>query len=468
MPSSKPSLAIIGTFDDLCGIAAYVKTMVRLLGDHFDVTVFDLDQFLFKHPSPTVQRLAEAEIRRICKALRGFDAVNIQLEHGLFGTSANMILRRIKRLIRSSPTLAITFHTILSGERATLRTIIRAALRGKPFEGIQEFRHIRHDNVLSDGLYNFIRWEQRRRGWRNPISLIVHTRRDRRMMQLVHGLRNVYDHPLAQLTPDRVAEIRSGAERSRFPGLGKLPADAILLGCFGFLSPYKGVDTAVRAIALLPKRYHLGIFGATHPGGTKPFAKRDAFVTKLLNLVHAGQPLLSPGTRRRVSITVEGKELPELMSAANPADISDRVHFLGALSDEDFPAAIAVCDTVLLPYREVGQSSSGPLCLGVDLGKHVIATRTKAFLQAQRYFKNRYRTIDIDNHVELAQTIEAESGLITGYPLPSHYNAETNRAMYIALLSGVQLKDVGGLTGSGDAAAAFHPIRRPGNAGEPS
>jgi hypothetical protein len=104
----------------------------------------------------------------------------------------------------------------------------------------------------------------------------------------------------------------------------------------------------------------------------------------------------------------------------------------------------------------------------VDLGKHVIATRTKAFLQAQRYFKNRYRTIDIDNHVELAQTIEAESGLITGYPLPAHYNAETNRAMYIALLSGVQLKDVGGLTGSGDAAAAFHPIRRPGNAGEPS
>ena len=43
MPSSKPKLAIIGTFDDLCGIAAYVKTMVRLLGDHFDVTVFDLD-----------------------------------------------------------------------------------------------------------------------------------------------------------------------------------------------------------------------------------------------------------------------------------------------------------------------------------------------------------------------------------------------------------------------------------------
>jgi glycosyltransferase involved in cell wall biosynthesis len=443
MPSSKPRLAIIGTFDDLCGIAAYVKTMVRLLGDHFDVEVFDLDQFVFKHKSPAVQRLADKEIQRICSELPGFDAVNLQLEPGLFGMTARTILRRLKKIIRASPTLLITFHTVLEGGRASFGKLLRSTLRGRPLRGIEEFRQVRHDNLLANGLYACLRREQRRRGRRHPLSIVVHTRRDKRMMQFVHSLENVHDHPLAQLTPDRVAEIRSRAIRSRFAGLGKLPADAILLGCFGFLSPYKGFDTAVKAMALLPKKYHLGIFGATHPGALKPSTQRDAYVSKLLKLMHAGERLLASNKRSQFSVAIDGEKLPELMAESNPSDLSDRIHFLGALSDEDFPAAIAVCDTVLLPYREAGVSSSGPLCLGVELGKHVITTRTKGFLQAQRYYRDRYRTIDIDNHVELAQVIEAESGIITSYPLPASYNAETNRAMYIALLSGEQPKNVG-------------------------
>jgi len=447
MPSSKPKLAIIGTFDDLCGIAAYVKTMVRLLGDRYDVTVFDLDQYLFKHASSTVQRLAEAEVRRICAELPRFDAVNIQLEHGLFGTSANMIVRRLKSIIRACPTLVITFHTILEGGHPQWRTLLRSVVRGRPVRGVQAFRQMRHDNLLANGLYRFLRQEQRRRGSRQRLSVVVHTRRDRRMLQYVHSLENVYDHPLAQLTPDRVAEIRSRADRANFAGLGQLPPDAILLGCFGFLSSYKGFDTAIKAVRLLPKRYHLAIFGALHPGGTKAFAKRDAYLSKLLAMVHAGQRLLESGKERGkkspFNIAVEGDRLPELMASSNPDDLSARVHFLGAVSDDDFPAAIAVCDTVLLPYREVGQSSSGPLCLGIELGKHVIATRTKAFLQAQRYYRNRYRTIDIDNHLELAQAIEAESGVVGDFPLPTSFSAETNRAMYLALLAGEQPKNVG-------------------------
>lgn len=460
MLPSKPSLAIVGTFDDLCGIAAYVKTMVRLLGDHFDVKVFDLDQFLLRHPSSKVQRLAEAEIDRICDELRGFDAVNIQLEHGLFGIKPKVVLRRLTKLISSSRTLVITFHTIIPSEPAKLRSVIRSAARGRPLRGIQEFRKICENNILSDGLYRFIRREQQRRNERCPVSIVVHTRRDSRMMQVVYGLRNVYDHPLAQLDSARVAEIRSRADRSRFSGLAKVPSDAILLGCFGFLSPYKGFDTAVRAMTLLPDRYHLAIFGATHPGSTKPFAKRDPYVSKLLHLLHAGQRVLAEKKSRGINLSVDGKDLQEVITAADPADISKRVHFLGALSDEDFPAAISVCDTVLLPYREVGQSSSGPLCLGVELGKHVIATRTKAFLQAQRYYRNRYRTIDIDNHVELAQAIEAESGVITEYPLPSTYNADTNRALYVALLRGEQPQDIGFPAPAPVPSDSLHGMRR--------
>jgi hypothetical protein len=42
MSAPKPTLAVISTFDDLCGIAGYTKPIVGLLAGPFDITVFDL------------------------------------------------------------------------------------------------------------------------------------------------------------------------------------------------------------------------------------------------------------------------------------------------------------------------------------------------------------------------------------------------------------------------------------------
>jgi len=41
----------------------------------------------------------------------------------------------------------------------------------------------------------------------------------------------------------------------------------------------------------------------------------------------------------------------------HPKDLSDRIHFLGPQSDVDFLAGMAICDAVVFPYLEVGQSS---------------------------------------------------------------------------------------------------------------
>jgi hypothetical protein len=40
-------LALISTCDDLCGIAAYTRSLEKQLSSVFDVTVFNLDQYLF-------------------------------------------------------------------------------------------------------------------------------------------------------------------------------------------------------------------------------------------------------------------------------------------------------------------------------------------------------------------------------------------------------------------------------------
>ena len=41
-------LALISTHDDLCGIAAYTRCLEKQLNDVFEVTVFDLDQYLLR------------------------------------------------------------------------------------------------------------------------------------------------------------------------------------------------------------------------------------------------------------------------------------------------------------------------------------------------------------------------------------------------------------------------------------
>jgi glycosyltransferase involved in cell wall biosynthesis len=43
-----------------------------------------------------------------------------------------------------------------------------------------------------------------------------------------------------------------------------LPEDAKLIGVFGFLSRYKGFETAIRAMRHLPSDHHLLIFCGVH------------------------------------------------------------------------------------------------------------------------------------------------------------------------------------------------------------
>ncbi|MGH7045311.1 MAG: hypothetical protein ACREE2_02835 [Stellaceae bacterium] len=115
----------------------------------------------------------------------------------------------------------------------------------------------------------------------------------------------------------------------------------------------------------------------------------------------------------------------------HPKDLSERIHFLGATSDAEFLSGMAICDTVVFPYLEVGQSSSGPISQALELGSRVIASRTHTFLQFGRYHKNAIEYFDIGNHLELAARIVARRQ----YPprqQPLAYNIETNKAVYLA------------------------------------
>jgi hypothetical protein len=78
-PPRKETLAIVSTGSKLCGIAAYTAALRRQLTDDFDITVFNLNQYLMRNPNRRVRKLADRQVKVICQAIQQFDAVNLQL-----------------------------------------------------------------------------------------------------------------------------------------------------------------------------------------------------------------------------------------------------------------------------------------------------------------------------------------------------------------------------------------------------
>jgi glycosyltransferase involved in cell wall biosynthesis len=429
--TARRRLAIVSTYDELCGIAAYTRSLERQLGDFFDVTVFDLNQFLLRSTHRRVRKFGDRHIQAICREIRDYEAVNLQLEYGTLGRGWNDIYRRFNWILRAAPRFSVTFHSILQSEGFNFGECFKEICRFNLTKAIALRADYIRANLLSAGIASRLRRAQRLK----PVAVIVHTRRDLSHMKYVHGLRNVYDHPLSFLSDAEAREARRTASRARFAVLEAVPANSKLIGVFGFFGRYKGFDTVIRALHHLPDEYHLLIFGGVHPHEIRPHQPIDPVVSSLFEAGYidtsvAERTRANPGTTApMVSVAVDGSMRDLLIE--HPKDLSTRMHFLGAQSDADFLAGMAICDAVVFPYLEVGQSSSGPISLSLELGCRVIASRTHTFLQFDRYHKDMIEFFDIGNHLELAGLILARPRYDPRERLLA-FNIETNKAIYLA------------------------------------
>ncbi|MBV9551720.1 MAG: hypothetical protein JO032_02890 [Alphaproteobacteria bacterium] len=417
-------LAIVSTSNKLCGIAAYTQALEGYLGDIFDVRVFDLDQYLLRGRHKRVRTLGDRHIKAICREIAGFDAVNIQLEYGTLGATPRDICRRFAWLAAAAPRVSVTFHTLKRPPLFPLGDFIGAlvTLRWRTVGDI--YGEFARSRALSLQIPRRLRQAQRRK----PVCAIVHNRRDRSDLQHLGGLHSVLDHPLAFLPESRAQTVQASVTRQRFPLLEALPRDAVLTGVFGFINDYKGFSTAVRALHHLSPRHHLLIFGGTHPNEIPARQPIHSHVQSLLHEAYlSGWPPGDEGEGRRKPATKPGG----LGEDATSHPVAGRVHFMGVLDDDDFLAGMALCDVVVFPYMEVGQSSSGPIAIAVELGKRIIASRTHAFLDFAAYHPLTIEFFDIGNHLELAKRIAARRQ----YPArrePPLFNVETNKAVYLA------------------------------------
>ncbi|MCW8309407.1 hypothetical protein AruPA_20520 [Acidiphilium sp. PA] len=424
---TRPKIAIVSTFNELCGIAGYTKAVRRQLSSVADVTVFDLDQYLLRNTRRPVIKLAEKHINEIAAKLPEFDAVNIQLEHGTFGKTPDRILSRLSKIVKASPRMCITFHTILDSDNSALSDAWHQALKGRIDRALALVGMNLRGRVLSFGVYRMLRKTQKKK----DVAIIVHNKRDMRLLRDVYGLKGVEHHPLAYMDELEVDRVKATVSRTMFPTLAHLPEGTKFVGTFGFLSRYKGFETAIRAMYGLPDNYHLLIFGGVHPQGIRKEEPIDKYVDSLIKAARIDVTVARSLKDTFGQVNSSGDPASLIMN--HPQNLNGRIHFMGALSDDDFAAAMAYCDSVVLPYLEVGQSSSGPVAIALEMKARVIASRTLAFMQYEMYHKGQIEFFDIGNFVHLAQLIGSDPAID---PDGRHleYNVDTNRKVYLKAL----------------------------------
>jgi glycosyltransferase involved in cell wall biosynthesis len=341
----------------------------------------------------------------------------------------------------------VTFHTLLMPPAFDTAAFAKSLLTLNLKAAARIQAEFRRAHLLSYGIARQLQRLQRYK----QVSAIVHNRRDLFDARYLYGIREVRDHPLSFLGTGEIEAIRAGASRRRFPMLDELPPDAVLVGVFGFLNEYKGIGTAIQALHHLPKNHHLLIFGGIHPQEIARGQPRHPYISSLFHQAYVDTTLYdrlkegnAPGAPPLVVEADRG--LRELLDA-HPRDLSQRIHFMGALAEADFVGGMAICDAVVFPYLEVGQSASGPISQALELGCRIIASRTHTFLEFAEYHKDAVEFFDIGNHLELAERIMAPGQYPRRVGLPE-FNVETNKATYL-LANGTN-------TGS-----SIHPRRPP-------
>jgi hypothetical protein len=106
--------------------------------------------------------------------------------------------------------------------------------------------------------------------------------------------------------------------------------------------------------------------------------------------------------------------------------LTEWVFFIGDLADADFSAAIASVDLAVFPYHEVGQRSSAPIQMAIDIGMPILCSRTYCFQALRRYYPDRLRFFG--NHLQLAQLAgDVGEGRLEGIPAaaPAQFTPHT-------------------------------------------
>jgi glycosyltransferase involved in cell wall biosynthesis len=117
----------------------------------------------------------------------------------------------------------------------------------------------------------------------------------------------------------------------------------------------------------------------------------------------SGDKAFIKGTPNAWSDLFEGDEFYHFLPRKS---LSDRVHFIGAVSDNDMPRVYAAIDCAVHPYLNTRalQSGSGPATFAVEMAPPSLYTNAPVFREMRHYFPY-METFNVGNYLELASKI---------------------------------------------------------------
>ncbi|MEY9926792.1 glycosyltransferase involved in cell wall biosynthesis [Catenulispora sp. GP43] len=268
-----------------------------------------------------------AAAERIARA--GVDAVVIEHEYGIFGgPDGDWINLFAERLTELGVPYLVTLHTVLShpspGQASALGRLCRGA------DAVAVFTPVARTLVTSTGMATADR-----------IFIVPHG--------APTALREDWDRPHVP-GPRRGAGagVGTGTAGGVRPEVAEVLAEGAqsrIVSTFGLISPGKGLEVAVEAVANLAEEHPDLVYviaGATHPEVAKQHG--EDYRDRLTGLV------------------------AEL-------GVQDRVRFLDFfLTDEEIAALLAATEVFLTPYHSTEQISSGALTFAVAAGCPVVST----------------------------------------------------------------------------------------------
>ncbi len=263
-------MAIVSSFSDSCGNAAFTRVLRDSIEAHTDwsVEVIDLNPAVLQSVDGKARVAGNRHVDDICLKLKSYDAVNIQLEPGLYGIFPGDILARLKKLLSANPRTSATLHSPrLIGDKKYFRAAVKAFFRVRPKEVLR--------SLFNDYKFNaHIRLNRRLIAHIKTLGLraIVHTGRAQWQIGTFYNYHNVVVHPLRIVAPDYQprADVLAGLRQQ----LG-LSDDDIVVGMFGYITPNKGHMDALAAMELLGPEVKLLICGRQHPQTIQAGGLRD-------------------------------------------------------------------------------------------------------------------------------------------------------------------------------------------------
>lgn len=399
---NKEKLAIVSSYNDFCGNASYTRALAKGLSQHFEVTVISLNGELLRKGDA---KAATLHIKRICEQLKTFDCVNIQFEAGLFGSDIRSIKKRFFVIAKACKNLTLTMHRYHAKEAYPGIVFLgKILLKAKLKTYLAAFKDAYAKNRYLPLYDSIIRYCKRKN-----FPIIIHTKRDRELIEIKFNYNRVFDHPLCFYDQDHIQSISQSYTRQDFCQSLALNEKKTYIGIFGFISNYKGHETAIRALKFLPENYELLIFGAQHPHTIKLEEPLNAYIESLLKLITS-------------------------------LKLSTRVKFYRSLNDDDFLKFMLGCDFNVLPYLEVNQGGSAIAALSLETNSNTIFSQNHAFFELEKYAGNSFKMFTIGNHHELAHAILSYrksdySSNLQDYH--KNYNIHTSAELYKRLLAGV-------------------------------